>query len=184
MHRPGTGAGIEFGGSFGGDDIAVAMLDNGDSETLHAGDGGGLSLLGAWTPLWIGNAVGVGVSGYIGFKVTEIGGSNGALKLLRFPASLSLQALLPLGGRVYLLGRAGLLKELGVSLTGTGIASSLGTPMTAPLAPQYEGGLLFESISQLALGLSVRYASMHYEGNFGRIDASNVSILGGFYFFM
>ena len=183
MHTAGSGGGLELGGGWGGEELARATLTNGEMQTMHAGDGGTMSLAGSWTPLWIGYVIGFGVSGDIGFKVTEIGGSNGALKLLRYPASLSLQALVPLGQRVYFVVRGGVVKELGVSVNGTGVVSSAHGSLVAPAGPHGELGFLIESLSQLAVGFKVRYTSIHYEAGAERADASNVTLALGFYFF-
>lgn len=92
--RAGTGITAELGMLFGGDDLATATFTNGENSSLPAGSGMSLSLGAQWTPLWIGNAVGIGLGGSLGYKENSINASNGSVTLSRYPLVAALHAII------------------------------------------------------------------------------------------
>ena len=183
IHRPGNGFGFEMGGAFGGDEVARAIFTDGHTETIHAGGGVVLAVGGAWTPVWIGQVLGLGLATSIGYKASEIADDNGnSLRLTSVPWDLSVQALLALQRHWYLLLRGGVQKELDVHFSGRGIAAPVDLFLTAPFGAQMEGGLMaYGSFS--AFALTVRSSAVRYQAAGTSVDASSVAILGSLYFY-
>ncbi len=183
IHRPGNGFGMVIGGAFGGQEIARGTFTDGHMETINAGGGVVLALSGSWTPIWIGQVLGLGASTTIGYKMTQIADNDGnSLQLASFPLDLSLQLLLAVQRHWYLVVRAGAQKELHVHFSGQGFAAPVDQFFTAPIGAQVEGGLLVYA-GFTGIGLTVKSSSVRYETGAGSIDASNVAILASMHFF-
>ena len=73
------------------------------------------------TPLWIGNTVGLGLGGDIGWKYDSLSASNGSVDMSRFPLDLWAQTLIALSDSWYVHLLAGPHKESGVNLSGSGV---------------------------------------------------------------
>lgn len=59
---------LVFGFGGGGDDLVKVSLSDGSTQTLSAGDGVDASLGLMLTPVWVGDARGIGVSGTLGVQ--------------------------------------------------------------------------------------------------------------------
>jgi hypothetical protein len=132
--RPGSGLGFETGFAFGGDDLVNATLNLGSStysEKIQAGDGGFGSVVGSWTPLWISDALGLGVAASLGVKYNQVAASNGHISFTRFPIALSLQTLLSASDTWFVLVRTGMVKDAGASLSGSGAAGGIDAAYTS-----------------------------------------------------
>jgi hypothetical protein len=82
--HPGTGIGLELGLAFGGDELVTAELSNGQTDTLHAGDGLLVAVVGDLTPFWVGDSFGLGLGVSVGWKYGDVGASNGRFRCRAF----------------------------------------------------------------------------------------------------
>jgi len=163
LRHPGSGLTFDFGGFGGGTDLATAQFSDGSTATLSAGGGGFASVGGLWTPLWLGDELGLGVGGYVGVKYQTVGGSNSNLSLTRFPIGLAAHALLRLSERWFLLLRGGVQKEYGIGLSGGGDVSG-SADLDGSLGPLGEGGFYYVTHiggDRMAVALTFRYTSAH-----------------------
>ncbi len=171
LRHPGSGLTFDVGGFDGGTDLATAQYTDGSSDTLSGGTGLFASVGAMWTPLWVGDAVGFGVGGYLGVKYYSVGGSNSGISLTRFPAGAGAHALIRIGDRWFLFLRGGIQKELGVSLSADGYGSA---DLTGSLGGLGEGGFYYVTTAaedHLAILFTFRYTS-------GRDTAANGSSFG------
>jgi hypothetical protein len=153
----------------------MAELSDGSTETLSAGSGVFLSIGGIWTPLWIGDELGLGVGGYLGLKYDSIGGSNASLSLTRFPIGFAAHALIRLSERWFFLIRGGVQKEYGVSLSGSGGVSG-SADLDGSLGGLGEGGFYYVTHlgeDHTAVVITFRYTSGHDSANGASVDASS-----------
>ncbi len=184
MHRPGTGFGFLFGGALGGDEILRGYYTDGSTDTMRAGSGPFIGLTASWTPIWLWQRLGLGATAGIGFKFNVLGDDDNNVYLTRFPADVSLQALLALEQRWYLVLRGGIQKDLRVHLDGKGFASPVDVFPTARPGALGEGGLLWHGTSGSGIGLTFRYSAVSYEAGGVSVDASSVAFLMALYLYL
>ncbi len=173
--RPGTGFHLALGFAGGGDNLVTAQFSNGDSGTLTAGGGVYLAIGATVTPLWIGNTVGLGLGGDIGWKYDSLSASNGSVDISRFPLDLWVQTLIALSDSWYLHVLAGPHKESGVNLSGSGVVTG-GADFDSPWGWMAQGGFYTTTSWHLAFAFGVRYTGVHYTSAGQTIDASNISL--------
>jgi len=157
LRHPGSGLTFDLGGFDGGSDLATASYTNGDMSTLSGGTGVFTSVGAIWTPLWVGDAVGFGVGGYLGVKYYSVGGSNSSVSLSRFPIGGGAHVLIRIGDRTFLFLRGGIQKEFDISLSADGYGSA---SLEGSLAGLGEGGFYYVttmSDDRLAMLFSFRY---------------------------
>jgi hypothetical protein len=189
-----------FGLGGGGDDLVTVKLSDGTSQTLSAGDGIDISLGLMFTPLWVGDALGVGVDGTMGYKGWSVGGSNGDISIGRFPFTAGIHVLPRVAHNWLLMARGGVDKEAGVSVSCSGVISCTDPGATANLGWFAEAGFYytfdyFKPDPDLprpeqhgAFSLTGRYtkmtytAPMTYTGAGGSVDASSFMIYTNFYY--
>jgi hypothetical protein len=173
--RPGTGFHLAMGLAGGGDNLVTAQFSNGDSSTLSAGGGVYLAIGATVTPLWIGNTVGLGLGGDIGWKYDSISASNGSVDMSRFPLDLWAQALIALSDSWYVHLLAGPHKESGVNLSGSGVVSG-GADFGSPWGWIAQGGLYTTTSWHMAFAFGLRYTGVHYTFAGQTINASNIGL--------
>jgi hypothetical protein len=71
--KPAWGMTVELGIGGGGSDLASVTLSDGSRQTLSAGSGASISAGLMWTPLWVSDNLGIGVSGTVGDKMWSVG---------------------------------------------------------------------------------------------------------------
>ena len=173
--RPGTGFHLAMGFAGGGDNLVTAQFTNGDSSTLSAGGGVYLAIGATVTPLWIGNRVGLGLGGDIGWKYDSINASNASVAMSRYPLDLWAQTLIALSDTWYAHLLAGPHKESGVNLSGSGVVSG-GADFDSPWGWMAQGGLYATSSWHMAFGFGLRYTGVHYTFAGHTLDASNFGL--------
>jgi hypothetical protein len=185
VRNPKWGLMLEVGIGGGGDDVAKVYLSNGTHQTLSAGDGAAISLGIMVTPLWVGDRLGVGVSGTVGYKAWSVGASNGDIGLSRYPLIAAVHLLPRLAPRWLLLLRGGIDKEANVSISGTGVAAGIGADLHATTGGFGEGGFykIMDTPEQRgAWSLTFRYTTLTYTANGGAADAQSLMVFWALYF--
>ena len=177
--RIGTGLNLELGLAFGGDDMVTALYTNGDRSTLTAGGGVLLSIGGEWTPFWRHRSIGFGLGVNIGFKYNSVGASNGTVSLRRFPLVSVVHALFLVKKRFFLIAKAGAVKDLGLDLSGDGLAAGLHATMTSSLGILGGLGLCWQLDRDTGVELAFRYTVIQYTLPGGTLDGSSATILTG-----
>ena len=183
--KPELGLIFEWGMGGGGADVAQVEYDDGSSATLSLGDGISVSLGLMWTPIWVGDNLGVGLSGTLGYKGWGVGASNGDISINRFPLTLALHILPRVSLRWFLFARGGIDKELGVSLSASGIAGSGSADLDANLGWFGEGGFykIIDTEEQRgAWSLTFRYTDLTYVAGGGSASARSFMIFNAFYY--
>jgi hypothetical protein len=159
---------LEMGMGGGGSDIGIVTFTDGSTQTLSAGDGISISVGLMWTPIWIGDDLGIGLSGTAGFKGWSVGASNGGYSMDRFPLLLAAHVMPRVAPRWFLFARGGIDKEVGVSLSAHGIAGNGTADLHASLGGFGEGGFynIIETQEQRgAWSLTFRFTDLTYTGN-------------------
>jgi len=159
----------------GGDNLVTAQFTNGDSSSLSAGGGVSVAIGATVTPLWIGNTLGLGLGGNIGWKYDSISASNGSIAMSRYPLDLWAQTLIALSDSWYGHLLAGAHKESGVNLSGSGVISGSGD-FGSPWGWMAQGGFYATSSWHMAFGVGLRYTSVHYTFAGHTFDASNIGL--------
>jgi hypothetical protein len=197
VRNPVWGFMCEAGLGGGGDDLVTVGLTDGSSQTLSAGDGVAVSLGVMWTPLWLGDALGLGVSGTLGYKGWSVGASNADITIQRFPFMAAVDLLPRIGRNWLLLARGGLDKETKVSISSSGAASGIGGDLEAKLGAFAEGGVyhtydIFKRVEVKpdgtlpvqhgASSLTVRYTKLTYTANGVSVDGQSLMFFTAFYY--
>ncbi len=177
LHDPKPGNGLSFlmSGDFGGENLVRATMSNGDTQTLSGGTGILFGLGAAYTPLWIGDTMGLGAEARIGIKYDSITASNASISKLSYPFSAGIHDYLRMSRRWYLTVAGGTHKELGAGLSGSGdIAGDVS--FESPWGWYGEGGFLFAETWHTGIAFTVRYTNMKLTYAGQDIGASNVGI--------
>jgi hypothetical protein len=180
--HPGSGIGLELGLAFGGDELASAQLSNGNTEKLHAGDGLLVALVGAWTPLWLGDGLGLGLGVSVGWKYGDVSASNGSVSLSRFPFSAFVQILPRLDGRWFFVLRGGVTEEQGATLSGSGVASIPDVGFASRPGGFGDVGAYRAFASGAGLLWVARYTNEKLVLDGQSFDASSIGVAFGIYF--
>jgi hypothetical protein len=178
--HPLFGINAAVGAVFGGDNLMSATFTDGSTADLRAGRGAILSIGAMATPLWAG-PVGLGLGADIGIKYTSITASNGTVSLTRFPLVLSAHALFDVSHHWFVLAAGGLHHELGVNLSGDGLASGLSVDFDSSWGGMGEVGAYYAR-RHLGGSGTIRYTSVHYSIGGQTFDASNVGIFGAIHY--
>jgi hypothetical protein len=183
---------VGFGG--GGSDLVKVSLSDGSTQTLSAGDGVDASLGLMWTPVWMGDALGIGISGTAGYKGWSVGGSNGDISIGRFPFTASLHLLPRIGHNWLVMARGGIDKEVAVSISCSGVISCTDPQATADLGWFGEAGFYYTfDILKInpdlpvpeqhgGLSLTFRYTKLTYTAGTGSVDGSSFMVYTNFYY--
>jgi hypothetical protein len=164
---------FNFGFALGGDNILTAQLSNGDTEELKAGQGGFASAGVMVTPLWLGKVVGIGVGGDIGVKYDSVEASNAGVSFTRYPAVGTAHLLLRTGEDWYVLAAGGVEKDLDISVSGSGDASSLQANLSSRNGGLGRLGMYVRFGDHVAWMFGVAYTHLTYVGPGGSADASS-----------
>jgi len=178
--HPGTGVGLELGLAFGGDELARVDLSNGESDTIRAGDGLAVSVLGSWTPIWSGDDLGIGFGGSLGLRYKSVSASNGNVSFTRVPAAVFAQLLPRLGDMWFLLVRGGVVKDLMTSLSGGGAAGGLNADLDSGFGAFGDAGVYWATNQHAGLGFTVRYTHLNlsYQGAPIAADGFTIAFAG------
>jgi hypothetical protein len=197
VRNPVWGFMLEFGLGGGGDDLVKVSLSDGSTQTLSAGDGVALSLGLMWTPLWLGDALGVGVSGTFGYKGWSVGASNGDISIGRFPFTAAVHVMPRIARNWLLLARGGIDKETAASVSSSGDAAGIGANLDAKLGGFGEGGFyytydVFKSVEPKedgtlpaqhgAWSLTFRYTKLTYTANGVSVDGQSLMFFSTLYY--
>jgi len=181
--HPGTGIGFELGLAFGGDELVRAELSNGETQTLHAGDGVLVAVVGDFTPFWIGDAVGFGLGASVAWKYADVSASNGSASLSRLPLSAFVQILPSIDGLWFLLLRGGLTEDGGATLSGSGVAFIPDVKFDSKLGGFADLGAYRASASS---HVGVLFLARYTHEKFGlagdSVDASSIGFNVGVYY--
>jgi hypothetical protein len=185
IRNPRWGLFFELGFGGGGEDLVKVSLSDGSTQTLSAGDGIAVSVGLMFTPLWVGDTLGIGFSGSVGYKGWSVGGSNGGISIGRFPLVLAAHLLPRLSPRWFLLARGGLDQEVGVSMSGSGVAAGPDLNLNANLGGFAEGGfytILDTPEQRGAWSLTFRYTKITYTASGGSANAQSFMLFSNLYF--
>ena len=193
--NPVWGLMLVFGFGGGGDDLVKVSLSDGSTQTLSAGDGFDASLGLMLTPVWVGDALGIGVSGTLGWKGWSVGGSNGDISIGRFPFTAGVHLLPRVAHNWLLLARGGIDKEADISVSCSGVISCTNPDATAKLGWFGEAGFYYtfdmfkldpdlpKPEQHSAYSLTFRYTKLTYTAAGGETaDASSFMIYNTFYY--
>ena len=176
LRRSGLAIAPDFGLSFGWGRIAATNAA-GESSVHHAGEGLSLSVAAFWTPLWFGDALGIGLGASIGYKNDQPDPDLGDQPTLSsFPVTGEAHAFVRLEDRLLLFLRAGVEKDLDVTITGGGFD----TGFRSDVGGFGEASLLFVSPPEAlhyGIALGLRYTALTYVSDGGeQVDAGSVGV--------
>jgi hypothetical protein len=177
LRHPGSGLTIDVGAFDGGTDLATAGYTDGSTSTLSGGTGVFASVGAIWTPIWLGDAVGFGLGGYLGVKYYSVGGSDASVSLTRYPIGGAAHALIRIGDRWFLFLRGGIQKEVGVSLSSDAYGSA---NLVGSLGGLAEGGFYYVtqvSDDHLAILFTFRYTSGRDSANGASFAADSGGVI-------
>ena len=189
VRDPRWGLIFEFGAGGGGTDLATVPY-NGSTSTLSAGDGLAFSLGLMWTPLWLGDRLGAGVSGTLGYKGVGVGDKGSEASIgrglsahrRRPPASAPQPAVAPPGpGRPrqgiwrLVLGRREQRQDFNAKL-GAFAEGGFYYIFDIWTAPEHRGEL------RAALSLTFRYTKLTYTTNAGSLDGRSLMVFTTYYY--
>jgi hypothetical protein len=173
---PGSGLTAGVGFFFGGESLYTVSFLNGPDRNLNAGRGVLVTVGGLWTPLWIEDQIGFGAGASAGWKFDSIEAANGSISLTRFPLTATVHGLIPISRQWFALVSAGLTKEMGGTVSGTGFAATASGDFTSSLGLLGEGAL-YARIGQATLGGALRYSTSHDVYRDAEFDASSLGII-------
>lgn len=173
------GLNVTAGLAFGGDTVFQATYADGSTSSMQAGDG--LSLLGGltFTPIWIGDRLGLGLGAEAGYKYRANRADNGTAELTRFPLLVTARGLFALGANWHLLAALGAQADLGTQIAGDGIAANLDVKAKDSLGFVMEGGVLLGAPQSFGAEITGRYTMQSYQNAAQPTlyaDASNGSV--------
>ena len=150
-HLAGTGIALEAGMLLGGDNL---------------GSGMSVSLGAQWTPLWIGDAtgigaIGIGLGGSFGYKGNSFRKSDSSVARSRYPWVVAVHTLVSLTDAWLLLLRGGIQSDSGISATVPDTAGQL----HSLLGFVGEGGFYRPFSRHLAGSVVFRYSNLRYSSN-------------------
>jgi hypothetical protein len=181
VRHPGNGFTLDFGGFFGGTDLATATFTDGSKSTLSGGSGVLFSVGLMLTPLWAGDGAGFGFDAFAGVKYDSVGDSSTNISLTRYPLGLGAHTLLHLGDRWWFIVRGGIVKEVGVSLGGSyGNADLVGS-----LGGFGEGGIYYVMSGldgHAALVFTFRYSVSNDSNSGGTFSANSAGAIVAVHF--
>jgi hypothetical protein len=180
--HPGTGIGLELGVAFGGDELGTVELNNGERQTLSAGDGLFVAIVGNLTPIWLADSIGLGFGASIGWKYGDVGASNGSFSFSRFPISGFVQVIPRLDERWFLLLRGGVTQDLDPTFSGSGLAAIPDVSFDSRLGGFGDFGAYRAFASGSGLLFLLRYTNLKLELQGQTVDASSVGGAFGIYF--
>jgi hypothetical protein len=170
---------LTLGLAFGGEKFATLTYDDGTENSVRGGEGvilsGGLT----FTPLWIGDSVGLGLGVDAGWKYKSTSvNADASVALTRFPIVPSARALVKLGGSWHLLAAGGLVLEMSPSLQGDGLLSGLDIEFDNGTGGMGELGILWGHPQGVGYEITGRYTFLEYthEAATESLDASSGSL--------
>jgi len=173
--RPFVDVVMSLGWAFGGDDVVRAQLSNGGSQSLAAGRGPFVRAGAMVTPLWLAaDRIGFGAGADVALKFDNISASNGDVSFTRYPASFTLHTLARISPIWYVLLAGGVEKDLGISLSGTGVASGLDGSPTSRIGEIGRLGIYWADTDAFAVMLGLEYTKLTYDAPGGSIRANSM----------
>ena len=170
---------LTLGLAFGGEKLATLTYDDGTQNSIRGGEGlifsGGLT----FTPLWIGDSLGLGLGIDAGWKYKSTSvNADASVALQRFPIVPSVRALLNLGESWHVLAAGGLVVEISPSLEGDGLLSELDIEFDNGTGGMGELGILWGQPKGVGYEITGRYTFLEYthEASTESLDASSGSI--------
>jgi hypothetical protein len=139
----GTGLALEAGMLLGGENL---------------GSGMSVSVGAQWTPLWVGDALGIGLSGSFGYKGNSFHTSDGRVASSRYPWVVAAHGLFSVTDGWLLLLRGGIQSDSGLSATVVGTTGQL----HSLLGLFGEAGLYWPFSRHLAGSVVFRYSNLRY----------------------
>jgi hypothetical protein len=173
--------GLRLGVSFGGETLATGQLSNGDELTLTTGKGAFTTLEAMFTPLWIGDWLGVGVGAEVGFMSGSISASNGDISFSRFPVIATAHVMLRTSHQWYLLGGGGVRRDLSPSVSGSGFGSGVGASFESRWGGVAQAGAYFALNEHLGFDGLFRLTLMSYGIQGQTLDATNGGVSAAFH---
>ncbi|HEY7371587.1 MAG TPA: hypothetical protein VIF57_05360 [Polyangia bacterium] len=173
---------MDLGYAGGGRDLVTATFANGEESTLSSGDGLILALGADFTPIWIGDVLGLGAGATFGLKYAEVGASNGRVSLLRFPLAATMNVFVGVSRRWLLLFRAGVVEDTNARLTGNGVANLPDIPLSSSLGFIGEAGVAFARGDHLGMSLTMRITAIDYSYGGETIPAANIGVVMSLYY--
>lgn len=179
----GTGIGVEIGYARGGDRLLTRIyLDPPYGPNINAGEGVFVSLTGSWTPLWR-ESFGLGLYASAGVKYGDRSNYFGSVSFTRYPVAAGAQLLVPTeSGRWFVLGRAGLLTELGAKLSGDWVDVGINTDFATKLGGFADAGVQRPLGKHAAVAVLVRYTYLDVSLGGSTSSANSISVGLGFSF--
>jgi hypothetical protein len=177
-----------LGLAFGGEELVSLTYTDGTSVSIHAGDGvlltGGLT----FTPLWIGDRIGLGLGLDAGWKYRSTSvDADGSMALERFPLIGSARGLIGITNAWHVLLAGGVVYELGPDLTGEGLLSEYSFEFDNALGGMAELGITWGRPMAVGWEISGRYTFLTYNlesGEGGDVDASSGTLNLTAHFFL
>lgn len=170
---------LTLGLAFGGEKFATLTYDDGSENSVRGGEGvilsGGLT----FTPLWLGDSVGLGLGLDAGWKYKSTSvNADASVALERFPIVPSARALVKLGGSWHLLAAGGVVLEMSPSLQGDGLLSDLDIEFDNGTGGMGELGFMWGHPQGVGYEITGRYTFLEYthEATTESFDASSGSI--------
>jgi hypothetical protein len=172
-NHPGTSFDLRVTPAFGGDIVINGSANDGSKQV----DSGIASTIGlTLTPLWLGDVIGLGGSAAIGWRLNRINTSGGSVLLSRFPLEASLHAMTILSERWYMRLGGGIQYDLGVSASGSGSLSGMGSGFESSLGGIGELAICYRPTRSFATDLNLRFTSIKYSSPAISIDAKDIGI--------
>jgi hypothetical protein len=181
---------VSLGLSFGGEELAELTYTDGTTATVHAGEG--VSLMGGitFTPLWIGERIGLGLGLDAGWKYKSTSvDADASVALERFPLGASARGLIGLANAWHVLIAGGPVLELSPNFYGDGLLDGIDVEFEDALGGMVELGILWGRPRAFGWEITGRYTFLSYElvspaTGVGDLDASSGSINFTAHFFL
>jgi hypothetical protein len=175
-HLPKVDIRVAVGDAMGGETM-VSVDYRGNEETLLAGDGLTAMLSLSVTPFWIGDTIGFGLGGSVGWKYGSLSVADYSLSVSRTPVEAWLQIVFPLADKWLGTFAVGAHDDLDILTTESEGSTNTTIPTRSHIGFVSEFGLYRELTSHFGCGLNLRFVkvgyTLGYTGSSTEVDASN-----------
>ncbi|WP_438036197.1 hypothetical protein [Sorangium sp. So ce204] len=166
-----------LGLAFGGDELAELTYSDGSTTAVHAGEGVSLSGGLTWTPLWLGDRVGLGLGLDAGWKYkSTLVDADGSIKLERIPLMASVRSLVAIDSSWHGVVAAGGILELNPHLYGDGVLGGADARFDDALGGMLELGVLWGRPKGFGFEMTGRWTILSYEYMGESSNASSGSV--------